>query len=140
MRTLQEAIYHFEGSVNKLSVDDKGVTLVAAMGLPPLAHQDDPVRGARAALEVVERRYGVTRVLVDSGGTLNGVLLRAGLVDEVSLLVHPCLVGGRARTSVFRPGAGDDAGVVLRLADLQQRAGDVVWLRYDVATPTRTSG
>jgi 2,5-diamino-6-(ribosylamino)-4(3H)-pyrimidinone 5'-phosphate reductase len=109
-------------------------------------HVDHVVAGDRhvdlaAALEVVERRYGVTRVLVDSGGTLNGVLLRAGLVDEISLLVHPCLVGGRARTSVFRPGTGEDAGVIgLRLADLQQRAGDVVWMRYDVATPTRTSG
>ncbi|RUL85729.1 AAA family ATPase [Tautonia sociabilis] len=55
MRTLQEAIYRFEGSVNKLSVDDKGITLVAALGLPPLAHEDDPARGSRAALELVDR-------------------------------------------------------------------------------------
>ena len=33
-------------------------------------------------------------VRVDSGGALNGALLRAGLVDEVSLLVHPRIVGG----------------------------------------------
>jgi class 3 adenylate cyclase/tetratricopeptide (TPR) repeat protein len=40
-RALQEALYHHEGSVNKLSVDEKGATLVAALGLPPLAHEDD---------------------------------------------------------------------------------------------------
>ena len=36
-------------------------------------------------------------VRVDSGGGLNGALLQAGPVDEVSLLVHPCLVGRRAK-------------------------------------------
>ncbi|MEK7277701.1 MAG: adenylate/guanylate cyclase domain-containing protein, partial [Chloroflexota bacterium] len=49
---LQNALYRFEGSINKLSVDDKGVTLVAAMGLPPLAHEDDAARGVQAALEI----------------------------------------------------------------------------------------
>ncbi|MFL5586808.1 MAG: adenylate/guanylate cyclase domain-containing protein [Ktedonobacteraceae bacterium] len=49
MRALQTALYRYEGSVNKLSVDDKGVTLVAALGLPPLAHEDDAIRGVLAA-------------------------------------------------------------------------------------------
>ena len=51
MRALQTALYHYEGSINKLNVDDKGVTLVAAYGLPPLAHEDDATRGTLAALE-----------------------------------------------------------------------------------------
>ncbi|MBL6751118.1 MAG: AAA family ATPase [Nevskia sp.] len=51
MRGLQRALYFpFEGSINKLSVDDKGVTLVAALGLPPFSHEDDPSRGTIAAL------------------------------------------------------------------------------------------
>lgn len=68
MCTLQRAVYHFEGSVNKLSVDDKGASLVAVYGLPPLAHEDDAVRGVQAALEIqgqlaalgVEVSIGVT--------------------------------------------------------------------------------
>lgn len=52
MRTLQTALYSQEGSVNKLSVDDKGVSLIGALGLPPLAHNDDPVRGVLAALAI----------------------------------------------------------------------------------------
>ncbi len=52
MRTLQKALYYYEGSINKLSVDDKGITLVAALGLPPLTHQDDAPRGVRAAIEM----------------------------------------------------------------------------------------
>jgi len=47
---LQQALYRYEGSINKLNVDDKGVTLVAALGLPPLAHEDDAARAAQAAL------------------------------------------------------------------------------------------
>ena len=50
MSELQKTLYQFEGSVNKLSVDDKGVTFIGVMGLPPLSHQDDPVRGLQAAL------------------------------------------------------------------------------------------
>merc|ERR1719247_1114872 len=45
MRLLQRAIYALEGSVNKFLVDDKGVLLLAAFGLPPLNHfTDDPLR------------------------------------------------------------------------------------------------
>jgi class 3 adenylate cyclase/tetratricopeptide (TPR) repeat protein len=52
---VQEALYEYEGSVNKLGVDDKGATLLAAFGLPPVAHEDDAVRAAQAALEVQVR-------------------------------------------------------------------------------------
>ena len=51
---LQQVIYRYEGSVNKLSVDDKGVTLVAAFGLPPLSHEDDPRRAIRTAMAIRE--------------------------------------------------------------------------------------
>ncbi len=50
MTALQTELYRFEGSVNKLSTDEKGVTFVAAFGLPPLSHEDDAIRGTLAAL------------------------------------------------------------------------------------------
>ncbi len=52
MEALQVAIYRFEGSVNKISIDEKGATLVAAFGLPPLAHPDDARLGIEAASAV----------------------------------------------------------------------------------------
>ena len=54
MQCLQRALYRFEGSLNKLSVDDKGATVIGAFGLPPLAHEDDAARGVKAALLVRE--------------------------------------------------------------------------------------
>ncbi|HWD45829.1 MAG TPA: adenylate/guanylate cyclase domain-containing protein, partial [Actinomycetota bacterium] len=58
---LQGALYRYEGSINKLSVDEKGTTLVAALGLPPLAHEDDPARGVQAALAMREVMAGLGR-------------------------------------------------------------------------------
>ncbi|MEO0374508.1 MAG: adenylate/guanylate cyclase domain-containing protein [Cyanobacteria bacterium P01_A01_bin.17] len=55
MVMLQRILYRLEGSVNKISVDEKGSTLVAAFGLPPLAHEDDPERGIKAALVMQEK-------------------------------------------------------------------------------------
>jgi class 3 adenylate cyclase/tetratricopeptide (TPR) repeat protein len=51
-RLIQRSVYHYEGSINKINVDDKGITIVAALGLPPFAHEDDPARGVKAALMI----------------------------------------------------------------------------------------
>jgi 2,5-diamino-6-(ribosylamino)-4(3H)-pyrimidinone 5'-phosphate reductase len=88
----------------------------------------------RAALEELNTRHEVRVVRVDSGGTLNGALLRAGLVDEVSVLVHPVLIGGTTPRSLFRapnPASAEDA-VPLHLLHLERLEGDVVWLRWQV--------
>src|SRR5262249_20956256 len=54
MQALQTDVYRYEGSINKLSVDEKGLTLVAALGLPPLTHEDDAIRGVQAAAAMQE--------------------------------------------------------------------------------------
>lgn len=72
MKTLQEVIYYYEGSVNKLNVDDKGVTLLAVLGLPPLSHEDDAVRGVQTALELKTR--------LDAVGLRNSIGVTTGLV------------------------------------------------------------
>lgn len=50
MQALQTSLYRYEGSITRLGTDAKGPTLVAALGLPPLAHEDDAERAVRAAL------------------------------------------------------------------------------------------
>lgn len=49
---LQRMLYRYEGSITRLGADAKGPTLVAAMGLPPVAHEDDAERGVRVALAI----------------------------------------------------------------------------------------
>ena len=36
LKEVQKCVYRFEGSLNKFLMDDKGSTLIAAFGLPPL--------------------------------------------------------------------------------------------------------
>ena len=50
MATVQPILQRYEGSLKQVVVDDKGLTLIAVFGLPPLAHEDDPARATRAAL------------------------------------------------------------------------------------------
>lgn len=54
MYRLQQALYRYEGSLNQFVMDDKGTLLIAAMGLPPLNHEDDAARGVRLALDMQE--------------------------------------------------------------------------------------
>jgi 2,5-diamino-6-(ribosylamino)-4(3H)-pyrimidinone 5'-phosphate reductase len=66
----------------------------------------------KQALEELNGQFGTTVVRIDSGGTLNGVLLRAGLVDEIHLLVHPSLVGGSSQKTFFRDTSQERAGEI----------------------------
>jgi 2,5-diamino-6-(ribosylamino)-4(3H)-pyrimidinone 5'-phosphate reductase len=90
----------------------------------------------REALEQLNRSYGVEVVRVDSGGSLNGALLRAGLVDEVSLLINPTLVGGVSPRTIFHAPDLISADGLMRLSlkHMETLDGDVVWLRYDAVT------
>lgn len=84
----------------------------------------------RAALDALAEREGAGVVRVDSGGGLNGALLRAGLVDEISLLVHPCLAGDGGR-----PWTGPEPVPASRLERIAAEPldGGLDWLRWRVA-------
>lgn len=86
----------------------------------------------RAALEELNRRYAVKTVRVDSGGALNSVLLHDGLVDEVSVLIHPIIAGGKADPTLCDPLR---AGILdLQIPLVHNRtevlANGIVWSRY----------
>lgn len=75
--SIQRLLYRFEGSVNKISIDDKGLTLLAAFGLPPLAHEDDPFLALQAAfaLDDLLHEYGLNMALaVTTGRTFCGTI------------------------------------------------------------------
>jgi class 3 adenylate cyclase/tetratricopeptide (TPR) repeat protein len=48
-RCLTSALHEVGATVDKLAVDDKGMVALAALGLPPSSHPDDPVRGVLVA-------------------------------------------------------------------------------------------
>jgi hypothetical protein len=81
---VQGALYEHEGSVNKLGVDDKGATLVAAFGLPPVAHEDDAVRAVQAALEVQARLRRLGCALLSAWQPAGYSAVRWGAASAVS--------------------------------------------------------
>lgn len=88
-----------------------------------------PTRGARVDLvDALERLAidGARTVRVDSGGGLIGALLELRLVDEISLLVHPCLGVGRSWDD------GRKVNATFTLTHEERRGGELVWLRYAV--------
>jgi predicted ATPase/class 3 adenylate cyclase len=75
LRATQETIYSYEGSINKLAVDDKGTIFIALFGAPPYAHEDDPERALRCSMDLqqvaeaqgMQLAIGVTTGRVFSG-------------------------------------------------------------------------
>lgn len=61
---------------------------------------DDHVDYARA-FEVLYEEYNCSVIRTDSGGVLTNVLIGQKLVDEISLIISPCLVGNGS-SHVFR--------------------------------------
>ena len=88
----------------------------------------------RKALKELNSRYNVKTIRVDSGGVLNGILLRAGLIQEVSLLIHPALVGGSSHHSFFHLPHMKTSGKIinLKLTHVEQFENGLVWMRYKV--------
>jgi 2,5-diamino-6-(ribosylamino)-4(3H)-pyrimidinone 5'-phosphate reductase len=82
----------------------------------------------KTALGRLNTRHGVKTVRVDSGGALNAALLHAGLVDEVSLLVHPVFAGNPARP-LFD---GRRPGGTFRAFHQSRLPGGLVWLRLRI--------
>jgi 2,5-diamino-6-(ribosylamino)-4(3H)-pyrimidinone 5'-phosphate reductase len=82
-----------------------------------------------AALGALWER-GARLVRVDSGGSLIGALLRDGLVDELSLLVHPCVTGAPSDRR-WHGSAPAPAPTLERLA-CEPFDDGLVWLRYRI--------
>jgi len=84
-----------------------------------------------AALELVGAAHGVERLVSDVGRRLTAALFAAGVVDELSLLVFPNLVGGSsARWFAELPGS-----VQLDLADAWALESGAIHLRWTVRRP-----
>lgn len=84
------------------------------------------------ALEKIASHFNVKTLMLEGGGKINGGMLRAGLIDEVSVLVSP-VADGRVGTPALFDVEGDHVTPArLTLDEVEQRADGVLWLRYKV--------
>ena len=71
--------------------------------------------------------FGIERVMLAGGGLINGAMLDAGCIDELSVVVAPVVDGGNG-AALF---AGcKSAG--LKLIETRELDGGAIWLRYSV--------
>ena len=84
------------------------------------------------ALEKIGAHFEVGTLMLEGGGRINGGMLRAGLIDEVSMLLAP-VVDARIGTPALFDDDGDDiAPRGLALEAVERRADGMLWLRYRV--------
>lgn len=53
------------------------------------------------AMETLNTEFGFDRLLLEGGGVINGMFLKAGLIDELSLLIYPGIDGLSGIPSIF---------------------------------------
>jgi len=83
----------------------------------------------RQALEFAYVRFGAKRVLTDTGRVLSNLLMEQGLVDELSLLIHPLVVGEKSY-NMFGNMTQNPKLVLRRYEKLEK---GLMWLVYRVA-------
>jgi 2,5-diamino-6-(ribosylamino)-4(3H)-pyrimidinone 5'-phosphate reductase len=133
-RTIQRQPY-WRGFVSLCSraTPESHLAYLRAEGIETIIAGEERV-DLRQALAELHERCGVQAVRVDSGGILNGVLLRAGLVSEVSVLIAPCLVGGISPKTMYVADdlTAQDGVVNLELKHVETVGEKYVWVRYRV--------
>ena len=97
------------------------------------------------ALQALKSDFGCERVTLQTGGTLNGLFLREGLIDYVDIVVAPVLVGGGDTAtlidgrSLLRREELNQLGV-LRLSSFEVLDGSYLRLRYEVVGRSSSDG
>jgi len=85
------------------SVADAHLAELAMAGVSYLVMPADDIDLA-AMLGEIHERLGIKNLLLEGGATMNGAFLKAGLVDEVSLLMCPAIDGSTGAPAIFEVG------------------------------------
>ncbi|OON68729.1 RibD family protein [Hymenobacter sp. CRA2] len=85
-----------------------------------------------SVLEQLAALFPIQTLMLEGGGHLNGSLLNAGLIDELSLLVLPLADGTPKSPTTFEVSEYLPKGPATRLylTKVEQLDNDVIWLKY----------
>ena len=87
----------------------------------------------QVALRKLGRAFHLRKLMLQGGGTFNGAMLHAGLVDEISHVIVPVADGGVGITSFFDiPGKSPESRSTFRLLSHRKLPGGVTWHRCRV--------
>ena len=113
-------------------IPDSHLAKLAADGVSYIVAGESEIDIA-TALETLGSTFGIRTLLLEGGGGINGTLLAAGVVDELSVLVTPALDGGESVQGIVMAGAEGLSGQVrLSLSTADVIDHGIVHLRYAV--------
>lgn len=77
--------------------------------------------------------FPIETMMLEGGGHLNGSLMNAGLIDELSLLLLPIADGTPKSPSLFEVSEHLNKNMAkhAKLKSIKQVENDIIWLRYE---------
>lgn len=84
------------------------------------------------AVRILAEEFGVSRMAVVGGGTINAGFLDAGLLDEISMLIAPGIDGRGGMGASFDHLSMEREPVLLKLEQAVPYEDGAVWLRYSI--------
>jgi 2,5-diamino-6-(ribosylamino)-4(3H)-pyrimidinone 5'-phosphate reductase len=82
----------------------------------------------KKALELLSKKYQAKTVLTDAGRILGNLLMNQGFVSEISLLIHPVIVGNNS----YNMFSDINKNLKLKLIKKEILEKEYVWLVYKV--------
>ena len=77
------------------------------------------------ALEKLRSLFGIETLLLEGGSIINGAFVRAGVIDELSLVIAPVTADAQDKPLLMDAVAG-----AYELVDVKRYDGGVVWMNY----------
>lgn len=88
----------------------------------------------KEAVDTLYNEFGMEHILLEGGGSLNGSFLKAGLIDELSVMIYPGIDGLSGISSIFEyfgeQGELPAEGQTLELISVKELNDGIVWLQY----------
>jgi hypothetical protein len=108
------------------NVDLRYLTYLQSMGIPYIFAGDTEI-DIEEALFKLKSYFGIKMLLLEGGSILNGAFQRAGVIDELSLVVDP-VVGAANDKPLFTQASLEN----YKLVDTKNYDG-ILWLNYKVS-------
>jgi 2,5-diamino-6-(ribosylamino)-4(3H)-pyrimidinone 5'-phosphate reductase len=89
----------------------------------------------------LKQDYKIEKLSIQSGGTLNAIFLKKKLIDHISLIIAPCLIGGKTTPTLIdgiAPQTNEDLFNIkaLKLKKCKALKHSYIFLYYDVINET----
>jgi len=89
----------------------------------------------------LKKKYGIEKIAIETGGTLNAIFFRNGLVDHIKIVVAPLIVGGKDTSSLVDGFSLTEQAQLhllkaLKLKECKKLENSYLLLEYDVINNT----